>query len=218
MREHPIPYGRQHITDEDIAAVVETLRSDYLTQGPKIKEFEDKFAAYVDARYAVAVNNATAGLHLAATALGVKPGRRVIVTPMTFAASANCIRYCGGEVTFCDIDPETYLMDIRKLAEILEAHPAGTFAGIVIVDFAGYPHNLEEFRKLADRHGLWIIEDACHAPGAWWTDSNGRRQRTGNSRFADCTVFSFHPVKHIATGEGGMVTTDSKELYDRLML
>lgn len=218
MREKPIPYGRHHITDEDVEAVVETLRSDFLTQGPKIKEFEEKFAAYVGARHAVAVNNATAGLHLAAKALGVKPGQRVIVTPLTFAASANCIRYCGGEVTFCDIDPDTYLMDINRLEEILKAHPEGTFAGMVIVDFAGYPHNTERFRRLADRYGLWIIEDACHAPGAWWTDSAGRRQLTGGGSFADCTVFSFHPIKHIVTGEGGMVTTDSDRLYELLQL
>jgi len=218
MREKPIPYGRQNITDEDVAAVVGTLKSDYLTQGPKIIEFEDRFAEYVDAPYAVAVNNATAGLHIAAKALGVTQGQRVIVTPMTFAASANCIRYCGGDVTFCDIDPDTYLMDAHKLERILEENPAGSFSGIVIVDFAGYPHNLEVFRKIADRHGLWIIEDACHAPGAWWTDSAGNRQLTGNSRFADCTVFSFHPVKHIATGEGGMVTTANPELLERLRL
>lgn len=214
---HKIPYGRQHITDEDIAAVVETLRSDFLTQGPKIAEFEKKFAHYVGARFAVAVNNATAGLHLAATALGVKPGQRVIVTPMTFAASANCIRYCGGEVDFCDIDPDTYLLDTRKLEAMLEKSGKGEYAGIVIVDFAGYPHNTEEVRRIADRFGLWIIEDACHAPGAWWTDSQGRRRRTGEGEFADCTVFSFHPVKHIATGEGGMVVTDNEELYRKLM-
>lgn len=218
MREKPIPYGRQCITDADVAAVVETLRGDYLTQGPKISEFESKFAAYVGAPYAVAVNNATAGLHLAAKALDVKPGQKVIVTPMTFAASANCIRYCGGDVVFCDIDPDTMLMDPRKLEEILAGNPEDTFAGIVIVDFAGYPHNLEEFRRIADRYGLWIIEDACHAPGAWWTDSEGCRQLTGNSRFADCTVFSFHPVKHIATGEGGMVTTSNPSLLERLRL
>lgn len=214
----PIPYGRQHITDEDIAAVVETLRSDFLTQGPKIEEFERKFAEYVGAPYAVAVNNATSGLHIAAKALGVGPGTRVIVTPLTFAASANCIRYCGGDVTFCDIDPDTYLMDAKKLEEILESHPAGTFSGIVIVDFAGYPHNLEQYHEIADRHGLWIIEDACHAPGAYYTDSNGERQLTGNCRYADCTIFSFHPVKHIATGEGGMVTTANPELLKRLRL
>lgn len=218
MREKPIPYGRQCITDADVAAVVETLRGDYLTQGPKISEFESKFAAYVGAPYAVAVNNATAGLHLAAKALDVKPGQKVIVTPMTFAASANCIRYCGGDVVFCDIDPDTMLMDPRKLEKILAENPEGAFAGMVIVDFAGYPHNLEEFRRIADRYGLWIIEDACHAPGAWWTDSDGCRQLTGSSRFADCTVFSFHPVKHIATGEGGMVTTSNPALLERLRL
>lgn len=214
----PIPYGRQHITDEDIAAVVETLKSDFLTQGPKIDEFERKFAEYVGAPYAVAVNNATSGLHIAAKALGVGPGTKVIVTPLTFAASANCIRYCGGDVTFCDINPDTYLMDAAKLEQILESHPAGTFSGIVIVDFAGYPHNLEQYREIADRHGLWIIEDACHAPGAWYTDSKGERQLTGNCRYADCTIFSFHPVKHIATGEGGMVTTAKPELLERLRL
>lgn len=139
MISKPIPYGRQHITDEDIQAVISTLKSDYLTQGPKIKEFETKFSEYVGAKYAVAVNNATSGLHLAATALNVKPGDKVIVTPMTFAASANCIRYCGGEVVFCDIDKDTYLMDVRKLEAMLKAVPKGTYKGIVLVDFAGYP-------------------------------------------------------------------------------
>ncbi|MBD5171767.1 MAG: UDP-4-amino-4,6-dideoxy-N-acetyl-beta-L-altrosamine transaminase [Bacteroidales bacterium] len=215
--ELPIPYGRQTITDSDIEAVVETLRSPYLTQGPRIAEFERAFARYVGAPYAVAVNNATAGLHIAAAALGVAPGKKVIVTPLTFAASANCIRYCGGEVVFCDIDPDTRLMDAGRLEEIINAHPAGTFAGIVAVDFAGYPHNLEQFREIADRHGLWIIEDACHAPGAWFTAADGERHFSGSGRFADCSVFSFHPVKHIATGEGGMVTTANPEIYARLL-
>ena len=217
MIDKIIPYGRQHITDEDIQAVVETLKSDYLTQGPKIKEFEIKFAEYVGAKYAVAVNNATAGLHLSATVLGVKPGHKIIVTPMTFAASANCIRYCG-EVVFCDIDKDTYLMDIHKLKAMLKAAPKGTYKGIVPVDFAGYPLNLEAFRELADEYGLWIMEDACHAPGGYFLDSNGNKQYCGNGNFADLAVFSFHPVKHIATGEGGMVTTNSKELYDKLCL
>lgn len=216
MIRKPIPYGRQSINDDDVKAVIETLKSDYLTQGPKIKEFEQKFAEYVGAKYAVAVNNATSGLHLATTALGVKPGDRVIVTPMTFAASANCVRYCGGEVTFCDIDPDTYLMDIEKLEEILASNPEGTFKGVIVVDFAGYPHNLEKFRAVCDHYGLWLIEDACHAPGAWFTDSKGNRQKSGNGNFADISVFSFHPVKHIATGEGGMVTTNNPELYKKL--
>ena len=213
-----IPYGHQHITDEDIQAVIETLKSDYLTQGPKIIEFEQAFARYVGAKYAVAVSNATAGLRLAATALQVRSGDKVIVTPITFAASANCIRYCNGMVVFCDIDPDTYLMDIKKLRRLLETNPPSTFKGIVPVDFAGYPHQMEEFRQLADEYGLWILEDACHAPGGYFIDSNGEKQFCGNGKFADVTVFSFHPVKHIATGEGGMVTTNDKELFDRLSL
>ena len=213
-----IPYGHQHITDEDIQAVIETLKSDYLTQGPKIIEFEQAFARYVGAKYAVAVSNATAGLHLAATALQVRSGDKAIVTPITFAASANCIRHCNGMVVFCDIDPDTYLMDIKKLRRLLETNPPSTFKGIVPVDFAGYPHQMEEFRQLADEYGLWILEDACHAPGGYFIDSNGEKQFCGNGKFADVTVFSFHPVKHIATGEGGMVTTNDKELFDRLSL
>lgn len=218
MIDKVIPYGRQYITDEDIQVVVETLRSDYLTQGPKITEFEHAFAKYVGVKYAVAVNNATAGLHLAACALGIKPGDKVIVTPMTFAASANCVRYCGGEVVFCDIDKDTYLMDVVKLRQLLVENPKGTFKGIIPVDFAGYPQNLEELKEIADEYGLWILEDACHAPGGYFVDRSGERQYCGNGRFANAGVFSFHPVKHIATGEGGMVTTNDKELYKKLCL
>lgn len=218
MRNRFIPYGRQNITDDDVLAVIETLKSDYLTQGPKISEFEKDFANYVGSKYAVAVNNATSGLHLAAIAMRLKPGDKVIVTSMTFAASANCIRFCGAEVVFCDIDKDTYLMDIDKLRSILEASPKGTYAGIVPVDFAGYPLNMAEFKKVADEFGLWIIEDACHAPGAYYIDIDSKKQFCGNSNFADATVFSFHPVKHIATGEGGMITTNSKEIYDKLCM
>ena len=218
MIDKVIPYGRQYITDEDIQVVVETLRSDYLTQGPKITEFEHAFAKYVGVEHAVAVNNATAGLHLAACALGIKPGDKVIVTPMTFAASANCVRYCGGEVVFCDIDKETYLMDVVKLRQLLVENPKGTFKGIIPVDFAGYPQNLEELKEIADEYGLWILEYACHAPGGYFVDRSGERQYCGNGRFANAGVFSFHPVKHIATGEGGMVTTNDEELYKKLCL
>ena len=158
MITKPIPYGRQHITDEDIQCVIDALKSDYLTQGPKIKEFEEAFASYVGCKYAIAVNNATAGLHLAATALDVNLGDKVIVTPLTFAASANCIRFRGGEVVFCDVEEDTYLMDIKKLSRLLSQSPKGTYKGIVLVDFAGYPANLEAFRQLADEYGLWIIK------------------------------------------------------------
>ena len=219
MIQTPIPYGHQYISDEDIQAVVDVLKSDYLTCGPKITEFENEFRAYVGhPEYAVAVCNATAGLHLAAHALGVRPGTNVIVTPLTFASSANCVRFCGGNVTFCDIDPETYLMDTVKLRQLLEASPRGTYQGIIVVDFAGYPHQMEELRHLADEYGCWIIEDACHAPGAYFVDSKGEKQYTGNSRFADATVFSFHPVKHITTGEGGMVVTNRKDIYESVSL
>ena len=213
-----IPYGRQSITDDDIKAVTETLQSDFLTQGSKVPEFESAFAEYVDAKYAVAVSNGTAALHLSALALGVSSNDNVIVPPITFAASANCIRYCSGNVEFCDIHKENFLIDIEKLKSILQSKPLGYFKGIVPVDYAGYPINGEKLKKIADDYGLWIIEDACHAPGAYFIDSTGKKQKTGNGMFADLTCFSFHPVKHITTGEGGMITTNSKELYEKLLL
>ncbi|WP_139922889.1 UDP-4-amino-4,6-dideoxy-N-acetyl-beta-L-altrosamine transaminase [Hymenobacter sp. DG01] len=213
----PIAYGRQQITPEDVQAVTETLYSDYLTQGPKVAEFEQKFAAYVGVKYAVAVANGTAALHLCALALGVQPGQRVITTPITFSASANCVRYCGGEVHFADIDPTTALIDLKAVRRLLESQPKGYFHGLIPVDFAGLPVNLEEARQLADEFGLWIIEDACHAPGGFFLDKGGREQRCGNGQFADLAIFSFHPVKHIATGEGGMITTNRQDLYEHLL-
>ncbi|MDB4024202.1 UDP-4-amino-4,6-dideoxy-N-acetyl-beta-L-altrosamine transaminase [Flavobacteriaceae bacterium] len=213
-----IPYGRQNIDQNDIDAVVSTLQSDYLTQGPKVGEFESKFAEYVGAKYAVAVNNATSGLHLSVLALNLSKGDRVITTPITFAASANCIRYAGAEVWFADIDSNTYLLDINSVEELIESRPKGFFKGIIPVDFAGLPVNMEEFRALANAHDLWIIEDACHAPGGYFMDSKSKRNFCGNGNYADIGVFSFHPVKHIACGEGGMLTTNSKELYEKLML
>ena len=216
MDNKVIPYGRQHIGQDDIDAVINTLTSDFLTQGPKVKEFEDKFAAYVGARYAVAVSNATAGLHIAVEALGLKKGERVITSPITFAASANCIRYSGGEVWFADIDPDSYLLCIESTKQLIESKPKGFFKGIIPVDFAGLPVNLEKFRQLAHENGLWVIEDAAHAPGGYFTDSKGRKQNCGNGVYSDLSVFSFHPVKHIACGEGGMVTTNSEFLYNKL--
>ena len=213
-----IPYGRQNIDQNDIDAVVTALQSDYLTQGPKVKDFEIKFAEYVGANYAVAVNNATSGLHLSILALNLSKGDRVITTPITFAATANCVRYAGGKVWFADIDPNTYLLDINSVQELIESKPKGFFKGIMPVDFAGLPVNMEEFRALADMHDLWIIEDACHAPGGYFIDSKSEKNFCGNGNYANIGVFSFHPVKHIACGEGGMLTTNSKELYEKLML
>jgi dTDP-4-amino-4,6-dideoxygalactose transaminase len=133
-------------------------------------------------------------------------------------ASANCIKYAGGEVYFADVDPETALLDIKKVKELIESKPEGFFSGIIPVDFAGYPVNLEAFRQLADEHNLWLIEDACHAPGGFFVDSNGKAQKCGNGNLADLAIFSFHPVKHIATGEGGMITTNRPDLYEKLLL
>lgn len=212
-----ITYGRQNITEDDIKAVTEALKSDYLTQGPKVAEFEEKFAKYIGVKYAVAVSNGTAALHLCAMAMNVKKGTKVITTPITFAASANCVRYCGGEVEFSDIDPNTFLIDIKSVRELLEKSPKGTYDGIIPVDFAGRAINLEELKKLADEYGLWIIEDACHAPGGYFTDSKGMKQFCGNGNFADLAIFSFHPVKHIACGEGGIITTNNEELYNKLL-
>lgn len=213
-----IPYGRQDIRPEDINAVIETLQSNFLTQGPKVKEFEENFANFVGSKYAVAVTNGTAALHLSALALGVNINSRVITTPITFAASANCVKYCGGNVYFADINAETLTLDINKVRQLIEQHPKGFFSGIIPVDFAGYPVNLEEFRKLADEHNLWIIEDACHAPGGFFIDEAGVKNHCGSGRYADLAIFSFHPVKHIACGEGGMITTNNENLYKKLLL
>lgn len=212
-----IPYGKQHITEEDIFSVATVLRSDFLTQGPAIAEFEKNFSRYVGSDFAVAVSSGTAALHLSVLALGFPSGKKVITTPITFAASANCVLYCGGEVAFCDIDPTTYLLDLDKLSDLLSASPLGTYSGIIAVDFAGNPVNLEKLKRIATEYGLWIIEDACHAPGGYFVSALGSQERCGNSKYADTAIFSFHPVKHIAAGEGGMITTNDKKLYDRLI-
>ena len=217
MMNNPIPYGRQHITDEDIAAVNDVLRGPFLTQGPHIGQFEAAFASYIGSTYAVAVANGTAALHLCCMALGVTTGTRVITTPITFSASANCVRYCGGEVYFADIDPDTALLDINAVRTLLEQHPKGYFSGIIPVDFAGYPVNLDQFRALADEYGLWLLEDSCHSPGGSFRDKDGQDHRCGDGSLAELAIFSFHPVKHIAAGEGGMITTNDQNLYNHLL-
>ncbi|TCK84911.1 UDP-4-amino-4,6-dideoxy-N-acetyl-beta-L-altrosamine transaminase [Albibacterium bauzanense] len=217
MKKQFIPYSSQHITDEDIQAVIETLKSDYLTQGPKIAEFENAFAKYIGSSYAVSVANGTAALHLCALALDVKEGDKVITSPITFAASANCVRYCGGEIVFGDIDLQTYLLDVNSVKSLLESSPSGTYKGIIPIDFGGRAVNLEVFRELADEYNLWIIEDACHAPGGYFTNSDNQKQNCGNGNYAELAVFSFHPVKHIASGEGGMITTNDERLYKKLL-
>lgn len=218
MIDHPISYGRQYITDEDIQAVVDTLKSDYLTQGPKIPEFEQMFADYLGCKYACMVSNGTAALHLCAMALDIRPGDKVITTPITFAASANGFRYLGAEIVFCDIDPKTFLLDLEKLEGILSKSPKGTYKAVIPVDFAGYPIDEERLRKLADEYGFFIVVDACHAPGGSFIDSKGDKNMIGNCKYADLTVFSFHPVKHLCTGEGGAITTNNKNLYEKVAL
>ncbi|UOF02257.1 UDP-4-amino-4,6-dideoxy-N-acetyl-beta-L-altrosamine transaminase [Bdellovibrio reynosensis] len=216
MSKHLIPYGRQTILQEDIDAVVQVLKSDFLTQGPMVETFEKKFSEFIGCENSIAVSNGTAALHLAAMALGVKEGSKVLCTANSFVASANCIRYCGGDVEFVDINPENFCIDYNLLKAKLEKAPIGTYQGIVAVDFAGFPVDFEKLRLLADQYGLWIIEDACHALGAEFLDSKGQWNISGNGKYADIAVFSFHPVKHLATGEGGMITTNSAELNDKL--
>jgi UDP-4-amino-4,6-dideoxy-N-acetyl-beta-L-altrosamine transaminase len=214
----PIPYGKQHVTEEDIQAVVEVLRSDFWTQGPRVPEFEMNFAQYVGAEYAVAVANGTAALHLCAMAMNVKPGDKVITSPITFVASANCVAYCGGEVVFADIERDTYLLDINAVRKLLEADTEKKIKGIIPVDFAGRVVDMEAFKRLAEEFGCWIIEDACHAPGGSFLNSEGKSIKAGSGKYADLAIFSFHPVKHIAAGEGGMITTNNKEIYERLLI
>jgi len=213
-----IPYGKQCISEEDTSAVIEALHSDFLTQGPKILEFEKNFAAYIGSKFAVAVSNGTAALHLPLLAIGLKSGDRIITTPITFAASANAARYCGAEVYFADIDSDTYVISIDSVKALLQKHPKGFFKAIVPVDFTGYPVNLEEIKKLANEYGLFVLEDACHSPGGYFKDSKGVNQNCGNGVYAEAAAFSFHPVKHIASGEGGMITTNNEGLYKKLMM
>lgn len=213
-----IPYGKQSITQEDIDAVVNVLKSEFLTQGPAVEMFEKMFCEFVGCKYAVAVSNGTAALHLAALALNVKPGDKVLCTANSFVASANCVLYCGGDVEFVDIDQRNFCIDIEKLREKILSEKPGTYKGIVAVDFAGYPLNFEKISNLAREYGLWIIEDACHSLGSTFEDSNKVKVKSGSGVYSDIAVFSFHPVKHVATGEGGMIATNSPALYEKLKL
>lgn len=208
-----IPYGRQSIDDADVAGVVAVLRSDWLTQGPAVPAFEAAVAGRCRAAHAVAVSNATAALHLACLALDVSPGDRVWTSPNTFVASANCARYCGATVDFVDIDPATLNMSVDALAAKLTAAAAlGRLPKVVIpVHFAGLPCDMEAIGRLARQYGFRVIEDASHAIGATY-----QGEPVGNCRHSDITVFSFHPVKIITTGEGGMALTNDAALAERL--
>ncbi len=210
-----IPYGHQSISEADIQAVVDVLKSDWLTQGPAIPRFEEAVSNYCQAKFAVAVSSATAALHLACVALGLGPKDWLWTTPNTFVASANCGRYCGSNIDFVDIDPETYNMSVSALTAKLEfAEQLGRLPKVVVpVDFAGQSCEMDKIKALADRYGFSIIEDASHAIGGNYKD-----QPIGGCQYADMTIFSFHPVKIITTGEGGMIVTNNKELYERLIM
>lgn len=210
-----IPYGRQNISSQDIEAVVKVLQSDWLTTGPMVEEFEQQVAAYCGAKYGVAVNSATSALHLACMAVDLGQGDCLWTTPNTFVASANCALYCGASVDFVDIDPETYNMSGEALAEKLEIakRESRLPKAIVVVHFAGQPCEMELISCLAKKYGIVVIEDASHAIGATYLQT-----RTGDCTYSDMTVFSFHPVKIITTGEGGMITTNNSLLRDRLLL
>lgn len=208
-----IPYGKQTISDEDIAAVVATLKSPYLTQGNKVPEFEQALAQYCGAKHAVAVNSATSALHIACLALDLDKGDILWTTPTTFVASANCALYCGASVDFVDIDPKTFNMSVKHLAEKLaQAKVSGSLPKIVVpVHLCGEPCDMAEIKKLADEYGFKIIEDASHAIGASYGGG-----KVGNCQFSDITVFSFHPVKIITTAEGGLVTTNHIDLANKM--
>lgn len=206
-----IPYGRHHIDAEDIAAVVDILSGKQLTQGPMVDAFEEAVAAYVGARHALAVSSGTAALHLAAMAAGVGPGRRLITSPITFVASANAALYCGGGIGFADIDPATANMSPEALERALADHP--DTAAVIPVHFGGLPCDMEAIARIARARGAIVIEDAAHALGARQADGT----QVGSCSNSDMTCFSFHPVKAIAAGEGGMITTNDTALYRRLL-
>ena len=212
-----LPYSRQHITPDDIDAVTDVLRSDWLTQGPAVPAFEDNLADFLGAREVVACSSGTAALHLAMLTLGLGPGDAVIVPANTFVATANCARFVGAEVLFADIDAGTGLIDPADVGALLEQDAERKIKAIIPVHFAGQPADLPALYDLANRHGAWLVDDACHALGAAYVD-NGQRYDVGNNPHSDLTIFSFHPVKHIAMGEGGAVVTNHKDLADRLRL
>jgi UDP-4-amino-4,6-dideoxy-N-acetyl-beta-L-altrosamine transaminase len=203
-----IPYGKQFLDDGDYEAVLKTLKSDFLTTGPKVEEFEEKFAKKIGADYAISVSNGTAALHLSCLAIGLKKGEEILTSPMTFAASANCALYCGAEPKFTDIN-EQGLIDEEKIGEKINKKTKA----IIPIHYSGLSCNLERIKEIADENNLFVIEDAAHALGSKYNNTS-----IGKCNHSDMAIFSFHPVKHITTGEGGMITTNSKKLYEKLIL
>ncbi|UCZ52946.1 UDP-4-amino-4,6-dideoxy-N-acetyl-beta-L-altrosamine transaminase [Bacillus shivajii] len=206
IRDSYLPYGRQWIDEDDIQSVVNVLKGDYLTTGPAVVEFEQAVASYVGAQYAVAFSNGTAALHGACFAAGIGEGDEVITTPMTFAASSNCVLYQGGKPVFADIDPKTYNIDPKKVKELINENTKA----IIPVHFTGQPVAIDEIHQLAKNYNLVVIEDAAHALGATY-----KEKKIGS--LSGMTMFSFHPVKHITSGEGGVITTNNEEFYQKLL-
>jgi len=202
-------YGRQSISEDDIRAVTEALRSDFLTQGTLVGKFEESLCRYTGAKHAVVVANGTIALHLAALALDIVPGDEAITSPNTFLASANCVAYCGGNPTFADIEPTTANIDAKKIEAAITLHTKA----IIPVHFAGQSCDMAAIQKIAKKHGLKVIEDAAHAIG-----SDYKNTKVGSCRYSDMTTFSFHPVKTITTGEGGAITTNDAGLYEKLLM
>ena len=207
VRDTYLAYGKQKIDEDDINSVVKVLKGDYLTTGPIVSEFENSVAKYVGTKYAVAVSNGTAALHMACYAAGISEGDEVLVPAITFAASSNCVLYCGGKPVFIDIDPKSYNIDINKIKEKI----TNKTKAIIPVDFAGQSVDMDSILKIAEEYNLIVIEDAAHALG-----SEYKNEKVGSK--AHMTEFSFHPVKPITTGEGGVVVTNSKELYEKMIL
>ncbi|HLA44465.1 MAG TPA: aminotransferase class I/II-fold pyridoxal phosphate-dependent enzyme, partial [Aggregatilineales bacterium] len=207
VRNVLLPYGRQQIDEEDIAAVIEALQSDWLTTGPGVQEFEQAFAQFIGVDHAVAVSSGTAALHAAVYAIDLQPGDEVILTPMTFVATANCVVYQGGVPCFADVEPDTLLID----PDSVKAQITNRTRAIIAVDYAGQPCAWDELCAIADEHGLYLIDDACHAVGATYKNRNV-------GTLADLNTFSLHPVKHFTTGEGGIITTQDAELASRMRI
>ncbi len=210
-----LPYGRQHISQADIEAVIAVLKSDWLTQGPAVPAFEKELAERVGAKYAVACASGTAALHLAMLALGIGAGDEIVTSANTFLASANCARFVGAGVRFVDINVDTGLIDCQALERVLRSDTDRRIKVVIPVHFAGQPADLPAIYNMARQHGAWVVDDACHAIGATY-DHEGKTCPIGSNRHSDLTVFSFHPVKHVAMGEGGAVTTPSSELAEKL--
>lgn len=204
-----IPYGHQWIDEKDIEEVIKVLKSDWITQGPKVKEFENALCKYTGAKYVVAVSSGTSALHIACLATGIRDGDEAITSPITFVASANCVLYCGGKPIFVDIQEDTVNINPKEIKKKITSRTKA----IIPVHFAGHPCDLEEIHEIAKKYNLLVIEDATHALGAEYKDS-----KIGSCKYSDMTIFSFHPVKSITMGEGGAVLTNKKELYDKLLM